>query len=817
MKAVILAGGQGSRLRPLTENLPKPMISVFGKPIMEHITGHLVAHGVQEIVTTLHYRPRVIRDHFGDGSDFGFTMHYTLEKEPLGTAGSVKLGTPYLDETFLVAGGDALVDFDFNQFLEFHRKKGAKVSLCLVRVRDPSEFGIVITDENGAVQRFLEKPGPSEVFSDTVNTGIYLIEPEVLDYIPEGEDYDFAGDLFPKLLQDGVPIFGYVAQGYWSDIGTLDQLRQAHWDFLDGKVKLPLDGNQISEGVWIGEGVDMAPDISITPPCWLGNGVQVHAGAKLGPYVMLGDNVEVDDHAMIGRSIVMRNCFVGESADLRNCIVAPRNIIEAECELGNECVIGAGGHLGQRVVVKPGVMIWPDKKVDIGATVTENLVWESLTRPSIFGSRGISGLGNLWVTPEFAVVVGKALGTWIKQGGRVVVSRDRHPFSRLIKRALVSGLLAVGVDVDDLEESSAPVTRFCAGYGRGIDGGVHLRVSEEHPEVAQIELFESHGLPLTRSSRRKVEATFYRADYPKVAMRHVGHLRYPGRVSERYLDSLIPCLDLPSIGRIQRQTVCCIEGSVSIRILDEIFRRSGISYLRVGGGGDPDINIESARKIVKLNHSLGFVMNAGSERLQLIDEDGEILDYERSEHLLIAAFILGAPERLPVFLSTGHPAFLYELAREQHREVVVTRVEAAARLAEIREQTKGTLEWFEFEHFYLGYDALSACCRLLEFLGKYGMLLRDLHRRVPRSFEHHFNVACPWEEMGRVMRTLSDREEADMEGVPEGVRLSMHSGSAFILPSADQPEVMVSLEATDASSLGTLTDEMKHMLLNIIG
>ena len=146
----------------------------------------------------------------------------------------------------------------------------------------------------------------------------------------------------------------------------------------------------------------------------------------------------------------------------------------------------------------------------------------------------------------------------------------------------------------------------------------------------------------------------------------------------------------------------------------------------------------------------------------------------------------------------------------------MTRVEAAARLAEIRAQTKHE-EWFEFDHYYLGYDALAACCRLLEFMGRFGMLLRDIHRRVPKVFEQHFNIACPWEEMGRVMRTLANREEADMEGVSEGVRLSLGSGRAFILPSADRPELMVTLEATEAASLGELADEMKHTLLNTIG
>jgi len=231
------------------------MVRLLGIPIMEHIVHHLVASGVQEIISTLHYRPRTIQDHFVDGAEFGVRMRYTLEKQPLGTAGSVRLGKKYLDETFMVIAGDALVDFDFNAFLDFHRRKKAKVSLCLTRVLEPGEFGIVITDEEGRVQRFLEKPGPAEVFSDTINTGIYLIEPDVLNHVPARRPFDFANDLFPALMEKDVPIYGYVAEGYWSDIGSLDQLRQAHWDFLDGKVSLPVTGTRIKEQVWVGKDV----------------------------------------------------------------------------------------------------------------------------------------------------------------------------------------------------------------------------------------------------------------------------------------------------------------------------------------------------------------------------------------------------------------------------------------------------------------------------------------------------------------------------------------------------------------------------------
>lgn len=813
-----MAGGQGSRLRPLTENLPKPMVPVLGRPIMEYIVRHLAGFDIREMVSTLHYRPHSIRDYFEDGSEFGIRMHYTLETEPLGTAGSVKLGQKLLDETFLVVGGDALMDFDFDAFLAFHIEKQAKVSLCMVRVRDPGEFGIVITDDNGKVQRFLEKPGPAEVFSDTVNTGIYLIEPEVLEWVPPAASYDFANDLFPVMLEKGEPIYGHVANGYWSDIGTLDQLRQAHWDILEGKVRLPASGSLVEERLWVGEGVKIAADAKLTGPCWLGDNVQIRNGATIGPYAALGHNVEVDRYASLNRSIVMRNSFIGERSNLRTCIVGPQNIVGPDCELGEDSVVGQGCHLGQRVVLRAGVMVWPDKEIDAGSVLTENLIWESLSRPSIFGSRGISGVANLHITPEFAAVIGKSYGSWIKKGNSVAISRDRHPFSRLIKRAIVSGLLAVGVHVEDLEESSAPMTRFLVGYARSLSGGLHVCIPDARPQIARIEMFNAEGLPLTRDARRKIEATFHRADFPKVSMDLVGELHYPGRVFERYFDYLLEHTDLSAIKRCADRVIYHADDDISIRVMDSVLADCGVPSLRTGLGSSGSAEERRRRfsETARLNHALGLIILNGAEQLQLVDEAGVLLSAERATELLTAAFIMAAPQEEPVFLPSDCAAFLIDMAREYGRNVVLTRMEPASRLGEATQYAGRESEWLEFTHFYLEFDALAGALRLLEFLGRRAISLHDFHREIPVSHRKGLVVPCPWDEMGRVMRELTQLPEANLDAAPEGVRVSHEQGSFYVLPSADDPELLVSVEAFDINTLPTLADDVSRQLRRLI-
>src|SRR5919202_5348938 len=238
MKAVIMAGGQGTRLRPLTSNQPKPMIPIVNVPCMEHILRLLTNHGLTDVVVTLQFMPEEIQDYFGDGSDWNANIRYSIEAAPAGTAGSVKLAEEHLkDDRILVISGDALTDADLTRVIRFHEEKGAEATMVLKSVENPLDFGIVITEEDGRISRFLEKPAWGQVFSDTVNTGIYVLEPSVLQEIPSEEEYDFSKELFPKLLEAGRPLYGYITEDYWQDIGTLEQYMQAQRDVLDAKMR----------------------------------------------------------------------------------------------------------------------------------------------------------------------------------------------------------------------------------------------------------------------------------------------------------------------------------------------------------------------------------------------------------------------------------------------------------------------------------------------------------------------------------------------------------------------------------------------------
>jgi mannose-1-phosphate guanylyltransferase / phosphomannomutase len=372
MKAVIMAGGKGTRLRPLTSNQPKPMISIVNKPCMEHIVDLLKRHGFEDVVVTLEYMPEVIQGYFGNGSEWGMNIEYSVEEEPLGTAGSVKDVEDQLKERFVIVSGDALTDVDLTEALSFHEERGAEATLVLKKVDDPSEFGIVTVAEDGRVTDFMEKPDEEEVFSYTANTGIYVLEPSVLKDIPEGQEYDWSKEQFPKMLEEGRSLYGYVMEGYWEDIGNIEQYMGAQRAVLDGEVEgIEPAGERLEGGVYVGRDVRVDED-QLEGPVVLGDNVRVSSGARVGPYSVLASNISVGEGASISRSTVGGESSIGEEAELdgalvmRACNVGPRaRVLEGSA-------LGDGTSVGEGATVAPGASVPPGESIEDGAEVTED-------------------------------------------------------------------------------------------------------------------------------------------------------------------------------------------------------------------------------------------------------------------------------------------------------------------------------------------------------------------------------------------------------------------------------------------------------------
>src|SRR5690348_3463900 len=485
MKAVVMAGGEGTRLRPLTSNQPKPMVPIVGKPCMEHIVELLKRHGLEDVIVTVAFLPQAIRSYFGNGESLGVDIGYSVEESPLGTAGSVKRAAGRLDDTFLVISGDALCDVDLTQLVEAHRANNASVTIGLKSVENPLEFGIVVTDEDGRVERFLEKPSWGQVFSDTINTGIYVLEPEVLKHIPQDRPYDFSKELFPLLLEMGRPIYGHVFDGYWQDIGNLDQYRQANFDALEERVQLDITGIRIRGNIWLGDGVDLDDLDAIAGPAYLGNYCRIARGAHVGPYSVLSTSVTVRERGRVARSIVDTSTYIGRSAEVVGAIVGRSCDLRAHVRVHEGVAIGDEVTVGAESVILPGVRIYPFKEVETGSQLHESLIWESRGTTRVFGKSGVAGMVNVDLTPDVAVRLAAALGTALKRGARVVASREGPAACRMIKRAMISGLNSTGIDVADLRVLPSAISRHLLKT-HGYDAGFHVGVSYADPELLQI-------------------------------------------------------------------------------------------------------------------------------------------------------------------------------------------------------------------------------------------------------------------------------------------------------------------------------------------
>ena len=345
MKAVILVGGEATRLQPLTCNTPKAMVPVFNTPFLEHVIRYLSRHQIEDIILTQGRLSQPVESYFGDGSQFGVKLNYTLENDPLGTAGAVKNTEKYLGETFLVLNGDIFTNLDITAMIDFHRERKAKATIALTPVDDPTSYGLVDTDSEGRVIRFLEKPNWSQVTSNMINAGIYVLEPDTLTQIPSQTKFSFERELFPLLLEQGEPVYAYPSSAYWIDIGTPEKYLQLHRDLLSSKDRTNQYGLALDEEVLIGEQSYIHPKAQIKGP------------------VVIGSGCTILEDAVIEQSIIWHKVKIGRGVKLRNSIVANNCCLNADCII-EESVLGDNVTVGGDCKLEPGSKIWPGTTVE---------------------------------------------------------------------------------------------------------------------------------------------------------------------------------------------------------------------------------------------------------------------------------------------------------------------------------------------------------------------------------------------------------------------------------------------------------------------
>ena len=359
MKAVILVGGLGTRLRPLTCNTPKPMIPLLNQPFIEHVLENLREQGIDEVILAVQYLAERFREALGDGSRLGLKVHVMEEPEPRGTAGAVKNNEHMLDGTTFVFNGDVLTDLDLQAMLQFHREKKSKLTIALTPVEDPSAFGLVETDQSGHIRRFVEKPRPDEITTNFINAGTYILEPELLRYIPPAQYYMFERGLFPVVLQTGDAMYGYPSRAYWTDIGKPQAYLEVHHDILMGKLRYTMRGEQISNNMWTEGAVQIEASAQIRGPVLLGEGVRVEAGALIVGPTVIGARSVIGANASVEGAVLWEESIIGAECVLRSCVVGRQSHIGAKTHLTDGAIIGDQCVIGAENRIERGMRLWP--------------------------------------------------------------------------------------------------------------------------------------------------------------------------------------------------------------------------------------------------------------------------------------------------------------------------------------------------------------------------------------------------------------------------------------------------------------------------
>jgi mannose-1-phosphate guanylyltransferase/phosphomannomutase len=805
-----MAGGEGSRLRPLTCNLPKPMVSIMNRPVMEHTINLLKYYGITDIGITLMYHPQHIKDFFGSGKNFGVNITYFIEETPLGTAGGIKSAESFLDEPFIVISGDSLTNLDISKAIDFHKQKKSIATLILTKVAVPLDYGVVLTNDNGSITGFLEKPSWGEIFSDTVNTGTYILEPEIFNYIEPNVNTDFSRDVFPNLLSSSKRMFGYIMSDYWCDIGDIRSYVKSHCDILEQKIKIDFEGTQIKKNVWVGNGTIIDSNAEINGPCIIGSNCKIGNGTLIDNYSIIGNNTIIEDDVSVVRSIIWDNCYVGYGSELRGAILCNQVNLKHYVSVFENAVIGEACRIHERVIIKPDIKIWPKKTIESFAIIDRNMIWGSKHSNKIFGENGISGIINVDISPEFATRLGAAYGSQFKTGSKVVVSSTNSNPARMFKHAFISGILSVGVEVYNMSSLLTPIARFAIGF-LAVEGGIHIKTDIENENLVRVDFMDARGAAISRFNERKIENSFFKEDFKRCSAGQISRLNNITDFSNYYMRSITSKANIAII-REKNLKVCIFSKSeyvlsIVVAMLNDL-NCTVNSFLY---NNDTDLDALIGR-ISDTSSDFAAVIDKNGENLALIDKTGKIIKDDAFQAFVALIIFKTAPSST-FYVPVTASEVIDKLACKYNGVVKRTKNCSQAVMDEILNNADGKYP----EQMILSFDAIAGLINILEYICISNTTLGCVISEIPDFFIVRKDIHCPWELKGSVMRTIiNDQKEKKIELV-DGIKLYTNQGWVLIMPDADKPIFRIITESSSQVESEALCEKYYNLLERIIG
>ena len=762
MKAVIMAGGEGTRLRPLSLGSPKPMTPLLGRPVMEHIINLLKNHKITDICVTLCYKPQAVMDYFGGGEQLGVRLTYFVEDEPLGTAGSVKNCMSHLGrEDFLVISGDCVCDLDLSQLVQFHRERKAQATLGLYRHPNPLEYGLVLTGGDGQVERFVEKPGWGQVFTDQINTGIYVLSPAAMDRVPKDTVWDFGKDLFPALLREGAPLCGLPLEGYWCDMGDCKAYLDCVCDALSGKVKLDMGLPKREGGVWSAR--PLPKGLNLVPPCWIGEGVSLGEGCLVGPHTVLDRGARVGGRAMVQRSILLEDASAGSRTTLYGAILCKNASTQKGAVLNEGAVLGENALAEEGSTLLERVKLWPGQTAPAACRLARSITSGSQKGVLRFGDSGtIRGILGEDMGPEALLTLGSILGA----EGQVGLGCSPTPGAGMLARAAAVGVAAAGGEA--LTHSLASPVQ-----GAGLAVFQQLPVSlfvEESGNTVYLHLFDRNGLPLGRTRERKLEHALLQGEVRRTRGDKVGRLRQLEYSQEQWAKGVA---ELAGLRRpaLRRAVAAVGESTPEDRALRAALAALGCRLEREWRPGIPAFHAQRG----------GFSLTAQDEQGAMVDP-GQLLTLlaliemeNGSGKVAVPAAASAAIE----LVAAGYGGTVLRLDRDgdQARELYAAQ------------------PWLR--------QAPAAAVRICARMAISGQKLETLVSKTPRFSSWRREVPLS-SDRGRVMQALAREQSRKPSG--EGLRMRTGSGWVYLTPIARRSALRITAEGPDLELAAELCD-----------
>lgn len=775
--------------------------------MMEHIIRGLKGVGIDEFVILLYFMPDVIKDYFKDGKKLGVKIHYVIPDDDYGTAGAVKYAQEYLkDDSFIIVSGDLITDFNFNNIIKYHKEKHSDLTITLTPVENPLDFGVVIAGSDGRIEKFLEKPSWGEVFSDTINTGIYILEPHILDYIPKEENYDFAKDLFPALMKSGVILWGCSVTGYWRDVGNPYSYRDVYDDILNEKIDLRLGNKQVvheNSLLFSRDEIDFET-IDISGKVVLGKNVHIGKDVKLHN-VVIGNNVFIDNGCHISDSVIWDDVEILSGARLSHAIICNNTRIGKKVKARHGVIIAEKCEIDDSVTFENDIIVWPNKVIDEASIVSNNVIWGNKYKNTIFENGTVIGRTNLELSCEMATKLAESFGSVLPVGSTVYVSRDYHRSSRMLKRAFLGGLLSTGINVIDFKLASPVVMRFNLAHHDEIVAGVHFEQSMDNQINTKITFCTDEGLNIDTNSEKAMERIFFRESFRRVNYTEIGEILENGYMNDIYIQYFMEHLDILAIKHGEfRIALDLLFGSTS-SVFPDILNELDIdtvtlnAYINERKLTKLPNRLEKSKKelsdIVKgMGLDMGFLIYPDSKVFDIVCENGLVLD-RHIALLLFLELLNGEGDEKRVLLPVWAPDFL------DHRfpNLIIERSKISnAKASELgRYDFIGTTEGsYAFTGFALHFDSLFASIKLIEMLSHQKRHLAEMTMSFEPFFYLETRVPCTNGLKGKMMRKfLEDSTGKDASHI-DGVKIWVdNKGWILMIPDQNSDSLRLYIQA----------------------